>query len=163
VAARLATTNVTKEKTQPLLGDEAAAEARYRKESFGDQGALTLLEQAAQGATFGGYGAVANAINPETAAMRAGRSEENPGYSAVGTGIGLVVPAVLSGGTSAIGSAAKALPADCSLSGLSNLKLSASSIDSFSMMTLPKAKVAKLNRASKKIFFIIYPLQGTLR
>ncbi len=68
-------------------------------------------EGLAQGATMGIYGAVAGAISPEYERERRLRQQHNPITSTAAEIAGAVAPALLSGGTGAVGALARATPA----------------------------------------------------
>jgi hypothetical protein len=78
-------------------------------EEYGDVGSQigAGLEGVAQGATLGGYGAVAGAISDDYDAERRLRQQYNPSTALAGEVVGAVAPALLSGGTGALGTAAR--------------------------------------------------------
>lgn len=81
-------------------------------EEYGDLGSQVGagLEGVAQGATLGGYGAIASAIDDEYGEDLRKRAEYNPKTALAGELVGAVAPALLSGGTGAVGTAARFIP-----------------------------------------------------
>lgn len=82
-------------------------------DEYGDVGSQVGagLEGVAQGATLGAYGAVASAVDSDYDRERRLRAEYNPGTELAGEVVGAVAPALLSGGTGAVGAAARMTPA----------------------------------------------------
>ena len=81
-------------------------------EEYGDLGSQVGagLEGVAQGATLGGYGAIASAIDEDYGEDLQKRAEYNPKTALAGELVGAVAPALLSGGTGAVGTAARFVP-----------------------------------------------------
>ncbi len=91
--------------------DEAALQAELAKEKqFGDASLQTAAEAAASSATLGLSDFVAGLLSPKTKRAMAERRDRNPISSALGTAAGIVAPAVLTGGESALAKGAAALP-----------------------------------------------------
>jgi GNAT superfamily N-acetyltransferase len=87
--------------------------ARIEREHGGALGAVgTFVEQGLDTATFGATGAITDTIwGDDYTADRRERLEANPEAGVAGTIAGVVAPAVLSGGTGAVGALARATPA----------------------------------------------------
>ena len=102
-------------------------------QTFGDSPLQTGLERAASSATFGLTDFAANVVAPEYAKEMAKREEYNPGAAIVGNVAGVVVPTLLSGGTSL---AAKAISAPVRLAesaGLATTKAVAKALPNTSL------------------------------
>jgi hypothetical protein len=76
-----------------------------------DAKAITFAEGVGQGATLGGYGALANALEEGYGERLKARETANPLESTAGNVVGAVVPGMLSGGTGLAGTAARLTPA----------------------------------------------------
>lgn len=97
---------------KPQTADEAEAHEKKKQRSTGVEQAKTAAEGALRGATFGlGTAALAELGGEEYRQAAIERAEENPNL-AVGSEIfGAAVPALLSGGSGALGTAARLTPA----------------------------------------------------
>ncbi len=87
--------------------------ARIEREHGGALGAAgAFTEGFADAATLGGYGALTRAILPDSyTENRRERAQSHDVASLAGTGLGIVLPALASGGAGAAGSLARATPA----------------------------------------------------
>jgi len=90
-------------------GIQRAAELEYNESALGI--AQTAAEQAAQGATLGGYGLAAGAIDDGYGQRVEQRAEDNPITATAAQVAGAVAPVLLSGGTGAVGAMARVTPA----------------------------------------------------
>jgi len=95
------------------LADEQTVQKQIEAEEYGDVGSQigAGLEGVAQGATLGGYGALASLASDDYDRERRLREEHNPVTSTVGNVVGAVAPALLSGGAGAAGTVARLAPA----------------------------------------------------
>lgn len=94
------------------LAPQSHVSQAIEAEEYGDVGSQVGagLEGVAQGATLGAYGAVAGAVSDDYDRERRLREEHNPYTALAGNVVGAVAPALLSGGTGAVGAAARMLP-----------------------------------------------------
>lgn len=90
---------------------EVEAQRQLDQNSTLDAQAITAGEQFAQGATLGGYGAVAGLADDGYAKRMEARAEANPLTAGIAGVAGSVAPAVLSGGIGSAGALARMTPA----------------------------------------------------